>query len=405
MKKEYLELLNCKKKVIFSYLSKNNIAYKADKKTISFDAVIFEESFLVKIFLLKNIAKRISFSCTSTQSITSERFDSLIKNTKNVFDSMFGAPTLDSTNHMTENATIRYSVEKYYVLMLINDISYNNGESPLVVDVHTNNDLPELMPIWPRLVLYLGGGLLWGFLMFLAMSITDLSWKNFALWMSGGLLFAVLFGVFFEIFGVVSLRKGRNKPISKNKYDSKFDEFEKSLNFSLKLCGTAQINTPYPTPARMYILDSKVIVAYYKRPIKIIEADFDFVDDNLLPNGCFLKKTNKNYSNYLFIFESAEGLHKLIEYLRAKLYCNENFNQIYSKIDKVFKEYNPYSLLIRNEYAFGLDIYFISKYIYKNDGISFADLQELLLYVFNWDIHTAILEDLTKLIYMELYAN
>lgn len=383
-----LMLINKSKKDIISYFESNDIKYKLEKNNFIYEIELYNEKFKVEIRLFHKIAIGIRVACSSLKQANYERFLNLINNIKNYMNSIYGLPDADSTNHMSECLTISYSKDNSMVYIQGNNGLYNNNRYSFEINIHSfNSKIKE--NIWPRILLYLGGGLFWGLMMFLSMSYGEYNWVNFAIWMSGGLVFSILFGVIFEL---VMKIENRDKFKPNHKHDKKFIDYEKNIEYTLSLNG---IVYPKNCPARLYFNENKVIIAYYKNGLNFVETDLKYIDDKIMDHWFSFNKGKKSYG---FNLENNKDLIKIIEYINSRLYNDEKYTLIYNKIEKVIKEYNPYSLLNKNENIFAYEIFDICKEIYNNPNFTLENIKDLIYESFDEDIDSVILSDLSELI-------
>lgn len=391
---ELILLINKNKKEIISYFESNNIKYKLDKNTITYELNMFDNKFKVEIRLFHKTAIGIRIYCSSLQTTNYEKFLNLINDTKNKVNSIYGAPDIDNTNHLAETVSISYNKDNTMIYIQGNNGLYNNNKYTFEIHIHSfNSKIKE--KIWPRLLLYLAGGLFWGLMMFFTMAYGEYNQKNFAICMIGGLMVAILFGVIFEL---VMKFENRDKFTKINhKYDEKFSGYEKTIEYTLCLNG---IMYPKIYPARVYFNGDNVIIVYYKRGLKIIETDIKYIDDNT--NNCISFRIGQEKNSTILNLEDMNDQVKIIEYIRTTLYNNEKYNFIYNIVDKVIKEYNPYSLLNKNVNAFEYEIFYISKGIYNHSNINIDIIKDLIYENFDEDVDRVMLSDISELIIKEL---
>ena len=387
-------LINKNKKEIVSYFEGNNIKYKLEKNVFVYEIELFDEKFKVEIGLFHKIAITIRLSCTSLKSTNYERYLKMINNFKNYMNSIYGLPDADSTNHMSECLTISYSKDNSMVYIQGNNGLYNNNRYSFEIHIHSfNSKIKENM--WPKILIYLGGGLFWGLMMFLFMSHGEYNWLNFIIWMSGGLFFAILFGVIFEL--VMNI-ENRDKFKPNHKHDKKFIEYEKNIEYTLSLNG---ILYPKNCPARLYFNGNNVTIAYYNNGLRFIKTDLKYIDDKMM-NHWFSLDKGLGKKTYVFNLENTNDLIKIIEYINSRIYNDEKYTLIYNKIEKVIKEYNPYSLLNKNDNIFVYEIFIICKEIYNNPNYTLENIKDLIYESFDEDIDSVILSDLSELIIKSL---
>ena len=391
---ELILLINKNKKEIISYFESNNIKYKLDKNTITYELNMFDNKFKVEIKLFHKTAIGIRIYCSSLQTTNYEKFLNLINDTKNKVNSIYGAPDIDNTNHLAETVWISYNKDNTMIYIQGNNGLYNNNKYTFEIHIHSfNSKIKE--KTWPRLLLYLAGGLFWGLMMFFTMAYGEYNQKNFAICMIGGLVVAILFGVIFEL---VMKFENRDKYTKINhKYDVKFFEYEKTIEYILSSSG---IMYPKMYPARVYFNGYNVIIVYYKRGLKIIETDIKYIDDNT--DNCFSFRMGQGKNSIVLNLEDMNDQVKIIEYIRHTLYNNEKYNFIYNIVDKVIKEYNPYSLLNKNINAFEYEIFYISKGIYNHSNINIDIIKDLIYENFDEDVDRVMLSDISELIIKEL---
>ena len=392
---ELILLINKNKKEIISYFESNNIKYKLDKNTITYELNMFDNKFKVEIKLFHKTAIGIRIYCSSLQKTNYEKFLNLINDTKNKVNSIYGTPDIDNTNQLAETVSISYNKDNTMIYIQGNNGLYNNNKYTFEIHIHSfNSKIKE--KTWPRLLLYLAGGLFWGLMMFFTMAYGEYNQKNFAICMIGGLMVAILSGVIFEL---VMKFENRDKFAKINhKYDEKFSEYEKTIEYNLCLNG---IMHPKYYPARLYFNRDTITIAYYKHGLKFIETVIKYIDDKMINHWFFLGE-EQGHKSTVFHLENKEDLIKIIEYIKICLYNDEKYNLIYNKVNKVIKEYNPYSLLNKNSNAFEYEIFCISKKIYSNSNVNSDVIKELIYDNFGEDIDRVVLTDISELIIKEI---
>ena len=392
---ELILLINKNKKEIISYFESNNINYKLEKNTFTYEVNMFDNKFKVEIRLFHKTAIGIRIYCSSLQITNYEKFLNLINDTKNKVNSIYGSPDVDSTNHLSETVTISYRNDNTMIYIQGNNGLYNNNRYTFEIHIHSlNSNIKEI--IWLRLLIYLAGGLFWGLMMFFAMSHSEYNRVNFIIWMTGGLMFAVLFGVIFEL--VIKIENRGKFTTNRHKNIEKFSEYEKTIEYNLCLNG---IMHPKYYPARLYFNRDTVTIAYYKHGLKFIETGIKCIDDKMINHWFFLGE-EQGHKSTVFYLENKEDLIKIIEYIKIYLYNDEKYNFIYNIVNKVIKEYNPYSLLNKNINAFEYEIFCISKGIYKSSNVNLDIIKELIYENFDEDVDRVMLSDISELIIKEL---
>ena len=116
---ELVLLLNKNKKEIISYFERNNINYKLEKNTFTYEVNMFDNKFKVEIRLFHKTARGIKLYCNSLKTTNYEKFLNLINDTKNKVNSLYGSPDVDSTNHLSETVTISYRNDNIFQMTLV----------------------------------------------------------------------------------------------------------------------------------------------------------------------------------------------------------------------------------------------------------------------------------------------
>lgn len=395
-------LLGKNKKELKKFIINNKIdCYKKTKKSYCFDIIFLHTKHTCEIHIFKNTINSIHLFVADERKINSISFNDSINKYKGYFNLEYGNPISDNTNHPTNNVAISYKNE--------NCVVYIFGQSDInqikIIISTIGKDIDYKMYSLNSIIkylLYLGGGLLWGLLMFLTMSYKEYSWTNFGIYMIGGLLWALLFGIIFEL--VINLTPKQSK--IKMKQINKIEENENKFNYEISSCGQVYFLKKLKSKsytAKMYLSDNIFKILFYKKgKLHKIEENIDVLSKNLGFGHLTFKIEDERIS---FNLCNRDEFNNIKEYIDEKLgYHSSKFVEIYSLVKNVVIEYNPYSLYnANNKKVFDYEIDIISRRIFEKENMSLDELKEVTLIAFDYDSSTQVYKELPTLLYNEVY--
>ncbi len=391
---EILCLLGKSKKYLFNYAKDNKIeCYKDRKNVYSFKVLFLNMQHICEVHIYNNIIYNINLFVVDENELCLE----LINIYKEYFNANYGTPISDNTNHPTDYIDITYKKDNHVVYVF----SQSNSHKTKIVISVTGTDIYKKdikKNKFINYIIYLIGGIVFGLLMFVAMFYNNYSWINFGICMVGGLFFAVLFGLLFEISMNLSLKptKINFKHIKRiEQHDTKLEHL---LNSYGQLVCTKNIRSKIYT-AKIYLDNNLFIILYYKKgKIHKIEEKIDLLSKNL---GFGFLSFELDNMRFTFNLHDSEEFTNIKKYIDEKLgYNSQEFIEIYSLVKKIIIEYNPYSLYkSENETVFDCEIEIISRRIFENNKMTFDEFKEVVLVAFDYDDSTQIYEELAKNLY------
>lgn len=397
-----LDLLGENKKTLFKYAEDNKIeCYKVKKNVYSVNIIFLNMEHKCEFHIYNNIVYSIQLFLNKDNRIYNCSFNDLADMYKENFNSQYGNPIIDNTNHPTDNIAITYKNDKYLIYIFgqssINQIKISISRIGKDFDVKMYDFNPRI-----RYVLYLVGGLLWGLLMFFAMSYKDYSWTSFGIWMFGGLIWALLFGLIFEIFINFAPKQAKIKL----KQINKIEEGEKQFEYEISSCGQVYFlnnkrNKSYT--AKIYLNDNIFKIIYYKKgKIYNIKKNIELLAEGLGFGHLVFEIDNKRVSFSLY---NREEFNIIKEHIDEKLgYHSSKFEEIYSLVKNIIIEYNPYSLYSdNNKNVFDYEIDIISRRIFENGNMSLDELKEEVTIAFDYDYSSQINVELSTILYKQFY--
>lgn len=397
-----LDLLGENKKTLFKYAEDNKIeCYKVKKNVYGFNIIFLNMEHKCEFHIYNNIVYSIQLFLNKDNRTYNCCFNDLVDIYKDNFNSQYGNPISDNTNHPTDNIAITYKNDKHLIYIFgqssINQIKISINRFNKEIDAKTYSFNPKL-----RYLLYLIGGLLWGLLMFFAMSYKDYSWTNFGIWMIGGLIWALLFGLIFEIFINFAPKQAKIKL----KQINKIEEDEKQFEYEISSCGQVYFlnnkrNKSYT--AKIYLNDNIFKIIYYKKgKIYNIKKNIELLAEGLGFGHLVFEIENKRVSFSLY---NREEFNIIKEHIDEKLgYHSSKFVEIYSLVKKIIIEYNPYSLYSdNNKNVFDYEIDIISRRIFEKGNMSLDELKEEVMIAFDYDYSSQINVELPTILYKQFY--
>lgn len=397
-----LDLLGKNKKTLFKYAEDNKIeCYKVKKNVYGFNIIFLNMEHKCEFHIYNNIVYSIQLFLNKDNRTYNCCFNDLVDIYKDNFNSQYGNPISDNTNHPTDNIAITYKNDKHLIYIFgqssTNKIKISISRFNKEIDAKTYSFNPKL-----RYLLYLIGGLLWGLLMFFAMSYKDYSWTNFGIWMIGGLIWALLFGLIFEIFINFAPKQAKIK----SKQINKIEEGEKQFEYEISSCGQVYFlnnkrNKSYT--AKIYLNDNIFKIIYYKKgKIYDIKKNIELLAEGLGFGHLVFEIENKRVSFSLY---NREEFNIIKEHIDEKLgYHSSKFVKIYSLVKKIIIEYNPYSLYSdNNKNVFDYEIDIISRRIFEKGNMSLDELKEEVMIAFDYDYSSQINVELPTILYKQFY--
>lgn len=396
---EVLDLLGKNKKVLFKYLDDNKIEYRKAKKNVySFNILFLNIKHTCEVYIYNRIIYSINLFVNDEKELNTCSFNEFVSKYKEYFNLTYGNPISDNTNHPTDNVAITYKNDTYLV--------YIFGQSKInkiVITINTfGNEINTKTNPLIKYLLYLAGGLMWGLLMFFAMSQEDYSWLNFGIWMSGGLVWALLFGLSFDLFMNITPRQNKINLKQIKKIEEKESELEYTLNSCGQLFSIKNIKSKTYT-AKIYLNHNVFIILYYKKgKIHKIEERIELLSEYLGYGNLTFNLDDKVFS---FNLHNREEFSSIKKYIDEKLgYNSPKFMEIYSLVKKIIIEYNPYSLYKENnETIFDYETDIISRKIFEKPNMSFDEFKEVVSSAFE-DYSIQIYEELASIIYKTIRA-
>ncbi len=391
-----LGLLGKNKKALLKYVEENKlVCFKKRKNVYSFKLLFLNIGHTCEVYIYKKKIYSILLFLNDEKELNISSFNELVNCYKEYFNSNYGNPIRDNTNHPTDNIAIDYEKDSLFI-----SIFGNIHKLQIVFTTCSNEDKIKTHKLNPLLkyMIYLAGGFIWGLIMFLSMSFGDYSWSNFGIWMSGGLVWAILFGVLFELF----INKASKQDKINLKHIKKIEEQEKELEYTINSCGQLFIfnnNKSKSYDAKMYFNQGVFTILYYKKgTICKMEEKIDLLSKNLGFGYLAFKSNDESFSFHL---SNSEDFSMIKEYIDERLgYHSSRFMEIKSLVKKLILEYNPYSLYRgNNETVFDFESDIISRRIYDEPNISFDDFKELVLIAFDYDSSIQIYEELATILF------
>ncbi len=400
-----LELLGKNKKELFAFFNENKTLYQKKRKDlIIFAANLLDDDFIITIGTMGNIVSHISLQYADPENLNLATFNDLITKYKEFLNKKFGNPYSDNSNHPTDETVISYFNEDIFASIVAP--KFYNTECNYQFYLQFNHqklagnlgvsDKKLKLKIYS---LYLIGGLVWGLLMFLTCSYDNYSLTNFGIWMGGGLMFALIFGFFFELFGnrFLTVKPKKVKP----KEYQKIIAGEKDLKFDSSFLGqllvskrNSRLINSKEYPAKMYLTNEKLVIRYLKKG-KIIEISTTYIELDKYSLLCF----DTDDKHYYFNLNGREENETICNYIDEKLgYKGKEFQKIKEVIEKAFKEYNLYSSYDSTDEPFTYEIYTITKMFFKNNDLSIEELKKELIMLLE-DDSEQVGTDLSTLVY------
>lgn len=397
-----LDLLGKNKKNLFKYAEENKIeCYKVKKNIYCFNLIFLNVEHKCELHIYNNIIYSIQLFVNEENKIDNFSFNDLVNKYKDNFSLQYRNPISDNTNHPTDNIAITYKNDNFLINIFgqssINQIKISISRINKEVDAKMYGFNPRL-----RYILYSVGGLLWGLLMFFAMSYKNYSWTNFGIWMIGGLIWALLFGLIFEI--VINFTPKQAK--IKLKQISKIEEDEKKFEYEISSCGQVYFlnnNRNKSYTAKIYLNNNLFTILYYKKSkIYKIEENIGLLAEGLGFGHLFFEMQDKRVSFSLY---NREEFKNIKEYIDEKLgYHSSKFIDIYSSVKKIIVEYNPYSLYNgNNDAVFDYEIDIISRRIFEKENMSLDELKKEVMIAFDYDDSSQIYVELPTILYKQFY--
>ena len=394
-----LGLLGENKKTLFKYAEDNKIEYyKLKKNVYCFNIIFLNVEYKCKLHIYDNIINSIQLFASNEKNTNKFDLNDLVNICKDFFSIQFGSPISDNTNHPTDHIWIIYNNDKCCIhISGINqtEFSISRFDKKAAAKINIFNHATTYM-------LYLAGGLLWGTLMFFAVSYKDYSWTNFGIWLSGGLIWALFFGLTIEKINNFAPKQAKIKL----KQISKIEENEKDLEYEISSSGQVfflQNNKSKVYTAKFYLNNSLFIILYYKKGkiYKVVE-NIGLLAENLGFEHLFFKMDNQSISFNLYNREEFKNIKK---YLDEKLgYHSSKFIGIYSLVKKIIEEYNPYSLYNENnKTVFDYEIDIISRRIFEKENMNPDELKEVVMIAFDYDQSPQIYEELPMILYDSIF--
>lgn len=399
---ELLGLLGKNKKSLFKYVEDNKIeCYKVRKNIYRIKILFLNVEHICKVHIYKKIICTIHLFVNDEKGLNILSFNEFVNKYKEYFNLKYGNPISDNTNHPTDNISITYEKD-CYVVSIFGQMNQLN----ITISTFNNEDNIKKHEMKPLLkyAIYLAGGLFWGLMMFLTMSYKDYSWLNFGIWMGAGFVWALLFGVIFELVMHITPKQDKINL----KQIKKIEEKESELVYTIDSCGELFLtkktkNKRYTASkrftAKFYINQNDFIILYYKkRTIYKIEEKIDLLSKEL---GFGYLSFQLNDTSASFRLQNNEEFSNIKKHIDKQLgYTSSRFMEIYSFVKKILIEYNPYSLYKGdNESVFDCESEIISRRIFENPAISLNDFKEVMLVAFDYDYSIQICEDLTTILY------
>ncbi len=400
-----LELLGKNKKELFAFFNENKTLYQKKRKDlIIFAANLLDDDFIITIGTMGNIVSHISLQYADPENLNLATFNDLITKYKEFLNKKFGNPYSDNSNHTTDETVISYFNEDIFASIVAP--KFYNTECNYQFYLQFNHQkLAGNLGVYDKKLklkiysLYLIGGLVWGLLMFLTCSYDDYSLTNFGIWMGGGVMFSLIFGFFFELFGnrFLTVKPKKVKP----KEYQKIIDGEKDLKFDASFLGQLLVSkrnshliNSKEYPAKMYLTNEKLVIRYLKKG-KIIEISTTYIELDKYSLLCF----DTDDKHYYFNLNGREENETICNYIDEKLgYKGKEFQKIKEVIEKAFKEYNLYSSYDSTDEPFTYEIYTITKMFFKNNDLSIEELKKELIMLLE-DDSEQVGTDLSTLVY------
>lgn len=391
-----LGLLGKNKKALLNYVEENKIeCFKKRKNVYSFKLLFLNIGHTCEVHIYKKKICAILLFRNNEKEFTTASFNEFVKDYKAYFNLNYGNPIRDNTNHPTDNIAIDYEKDSLFISIFGNiqilQIVFTTCSKENKIKTHKLNPLLRYM-------IYLAGGFIWGLIMFLSMSFGDYSWSNFGIWMSGGLVWAILFGVFFELF----IQKASKQDKINLKHIKKIEEQEKELEYTINSCGQLFIFSGKKRKsyvAKIYFNRDVFTILYYKKgTICKMEEKIDLLSKNIGFGHLAFKLNDESFSFHL---SNSEDFSTIKEYIDERLgYHSSRFMEIKSLVKKIILEYNPYSLYRgNNETVFDFESDIISRRVFDEPNISLDEFKKLVLIAFDYDYSKQIYEELATILF------
>lgn len=407
---DIVEILNTKtKKDLTKLLKKYSIKYKKRYGDITFSTEINNYDFTVAIGFQAKSINIFRFNMNSEKY----DYDTMVENVltlKDKFILLFGNPKMDNTNHFNKNnISIKFVTEALSLGVTCNN-SNEYGSVPYATICVTNINqnlnknhnyrLTYNLGLWiPSLV----GGFLWGLVMYLTMGAKyGYTTSNFIIWMCGGLVFGVAFGLLFPLFNHTNgdvIKKG------KVKQEQIIKHFSLENNLVDGNVFTYNTTSPHLFKQRMdsaiLKLDNLNVIVYsiIKRKELVLKMHIKNAYYQLLTR----KNLNFNRENafYIFAFDNDKNFNELEHKLFKELINEKEYNILFDELKNITLEYNPYQIYNSNDDSYlDNEISIVTKILLINPEIKHKDLEEMIYVIFGYDEYST--ESLTDL-YLNAY--
>jgi len=377
------DLLKFNKKNLQIYLRDNNIPCRKKSGYYIFDETINNlPSRIIISFLKREIVQLIVN--IDTQGISFEEKYNLIQKYKDEFYQKFGTPEFDNTNHIDiNNISITFTSEKESVY--IEGLS-NQGEiqNNLIISINKVIVIPNKrikdFCMWP---IYFIGGVFFGLTMYASMG--NYNWQSFLICLIGGLAWGLLFGIGMTIF-TPSFNKSfqfNKKIMKKIENNVEIKNEEPSFNGTLiVLSDNKKIN-------KMLYLTSKAVIRndeihfyyYYLRKFIIIKISLEEINKNVWLNRIEFEIKG---SKYFFQLLDPNEINVLKDYIALHLYNKDEYEELFNLFKSEIIKYNPYSVFNSHDHNFlDEEISMITRMIIAKKIRTQDDLHELLSCVYD----------------------
>lgn len=392
------DLLNYKeKKELLTYLKNNGVMFTSTKNRKEYDYIIFPIGEGNLQFQAEAWVDKKDIVCyrliLENEDYNNQELAHLTLNLKEQVSDELGNPKEDNTNHLLENRiSITYEKENWKILLSCRDYDNTEGRCFVVltfVNMLKMNAEPQLKKpnSW---LLYMLGGFLFGLLMFLTSE--KYSWLNFGIWILGGALWGVLFGLLMNLFmgkdndalNMKGQRKVLNKGLNQIEHG---DLFEGTIYYETSNKWTGK----YIQAAAMEVKDKEAILYFMKKKNVVdIHASLESICKDLY----FYQKTPTGYvfnfkveeRNYAFFMSEKEKIDELIHVMDHQLFANQEYMPLFLELKKVTKEYNPYQLYeLSDETCLDQALETIAKLLTIGKMVTQEYLKKIMLQVFDED--------------------
>lgn len=336
------------KKELKEYIAKNSLFSRRRAGAILFEADFFQTTFHVQAEIVRNKVYGFILTMDEEKYSYSQMTDRMLI-IKEKISEAWGEAESDNTNHLDENNISVVFRSDSLSLSIVCRSDGNNDRSYAAIGLHRNaatggkerKSLPD--PVRLLWILSFVGGIVWGTLMFL--SFGEYSWKSFAIWMGGGLLFGVAFAFF---FGLSMRGFGRERKIKKGRFLKIKENFslgedreliEGISSYIPNKTGSVPKAATYPSLLEIRENEVTMYAVIGKKPV-CLKQSLKKTYGQLLMGGILFQEGEEFYSFYC----KDRSQRVRIEEKLSDVIDEEEYRLLFSRLKEATIEYNPYSL-------------------------------------------------------------